>query len=584
MFLPTTREELNRLGWDTLDVILVTGDTYIDSPFIGAAVIGNVLADAGYRVGIIAQPDVHSGADICRLGSPRLFWGVTGGSIDSMVANFTASKKRRRSDDLTPGGRNDRRPDRAVIVYTNLIKQHCPGPAPIVLGGIEASLRRIAHYDFWSNKIRRSVLFDAKADYLIYGMAEQTVVELADRLARGAAVGDLRGLCRISATKPDGCLELPSYQDVVADKRAFIDMFQTFYTNNDPITAQGLCQRHDTRYLVHNPPPPYLDQDALDRVHELDYERVVHPYYALQGEVRALETIQFAITGHRGCYGECNFCSIAVHQGRTVRWRSEGSILREAETLAAHPDFKGHILEVGGPTANMYGFECRKKLTQGSCKDRRCIYPQICPNMKVDHSRQINLLRKLRQIPGVKKVFVGSGIRHDLVLADRKNGKRYLREIVRHHVSGQMKVAPEHTEPQVLRLMGKPGKDGLLKFKDLFDRTTEEAGKRQFLTYYLIAGHPGCTEADMRRLRSFSSRELHITPEQVQIFTPTPSTYSSLMYYTGIDPFTGKNLFVERDPGRLERQKWIVTENRQSRTAVDTRQSRPVSRKRRGKR
>jgi len=584
MFLPTTREELNKLGWDRLDVILVSGDTYIDSPFGGAAVIGKVLAAAGYRVGIIAQPDVHSAIDISRLGAPRLFWGVTGGSIDSMVANFTASKKRRRSYDLTPGGRNDRRPDRAVIVYTNLIKRHCPGPAPIVLGGIEASLRRIAHYDFWSDSIRRSILFDAKADYLVYGMAEGTVVELADRITRGAALDDLRGLCRISATKPDGFLELPSYQDVVADKRAFIDMFQSFYSNNDPITALGLCQRQDTRYLVHNPPAPYLDQEALDRVHDLEYERAVHPYYALQGEVKALETIQFAITGHRGCYGECNFCSIAVHQGRTVRWRSEASIVREAETLAAHPDFKGYILDVGGPTANMYGFECRKKLTQGSCTDRRCIYPEVCPNMKVDHSRQIDLLRKLRQIPGVKKVFVGSGIRHDLVLADRKNGKRYLREIVRHHVSGQMKVAPEHTEPRVLRLMGKSNKDDLIEFKELFDRTTEEAGLPQFLTYYLIAGHPGCTEADMRRLRSFASRELHINPEQVQIFTPTPSTFSSLMYYTGIDPFTGKSLFVEKDPGRLERQKRIVTEKRPDRAAAGKRQGRPGRRKRRGKR
>jgi len=562
MFLPTTREELNKLGWDELDVILVTGDTYIDSPFIGAAVVGKVLANAGYRVGIIAQPDVHSDRDICRLGTPRLFWGVTGGSTDSMVANYTASKKRRRSDDLTPGGRNERRPDRAVIVYTNLIKRHCRGTVPIVLGGIEASLRRIAHYDFWSNKIRRSILFDAKADYLVYGMAERTIVELANCLERGAAADDLRGLCTISLTKPEGYLEMPPYQAVVTDKRAFADMFHTFYANNDPITAQGLCQRQDTRYLVHNPPVPYLDQDELDQVHELDYERAVHPYYAAQGEVKALETIQFSITAHRGCYGECNFCSIAVHQGRAVRWRSESSILREARSLVEHPDFKGHILDVGGPTANMYGFECQKKLTHGSCKDRRCIYPQVCPHLKVDHGKQIALLRKLRQIPGVKKVFIGSGIRHDLILADDKNGKPYLREIVHHHVSGQMKVAPEHSEPRVLRVMGKPGKDVLRRFKVLFDRTTQEAGKRQFLTYYLIAGHPGCTEADMKRLRAFATGELRISPEQVQIFTPTPSTYSSLMYYTEIDPFTGERLFVEKDPARRERQKRIVTEKR----------------------
>lgn len=562
MFLPTTSQELQKLHWDGLDVILVTGDSYVDSPFIGVSVIGKVLLKAGYRVGIIAQPDVHSDADIGRLGEPELFWGVTGGSIDSMVANYTATKKRKRSDDLTPGGKNDRRPDRAAIVYTNLIRRFFKRTKPIVLGGVEASLRRIAHYDFWSDRIRRSILFDAKADILVYGMAEKTVVALADRLRTGGDVEDIRGICYASQEKKAGYVELPSYEQIIEDKRGFIDMFHTFYRNNDPITASGLCQKQDTRYLIQNPPAPYLTQDELDEIHEMDFEREHHPFYERMGSVRALETIKFSITTHRGCYGECNFCSIAVHQGRTVRWRSERSILAEAERLTQYPDFKGTIQDVGGPTANMYGFECQKKLTGGSCGDKRCLYPEICPQLGVDHSKQIALLKKLRQVPGVKNVFVASGIRHDLVLEDERHGRRYLQEVVAHHVSGQMKVAPEHTEDHVLRRMGKPGNQPLLAFKSLFYRSTRAAGKNQFLTYYLIAAHPGCTERDMRRLKRFASRRLRINPEQVQIFTPTPSTYSSLMYYTEMDPWTGKKIFVEKEPAKRERQKTIVVEKR----------------------
>lgn len=562
MFLPTTPQELDSLGWPKLDVILVTGDSCVDSPFIGVSVIGKVLLKAGYRVGIIAQPDVHSDADIGRLGEPALFWGVTGGSIDSMVANYTAMKKRKRSDDLTPGGKNDRRPDRAAIVYTNLIRRFFKHTKPIVLGGVEASLRRIAHYDFWSDRIRRSILFDAKADILVYGMAEKTVVALADRLRTGGDVEDIRGICYASREKKAGYVELPSFEQIIEDKRVFIDMFHAFYRNNDPVTALGLCQKQDTRYLIQNPPAPYLTQDELDEVHEMDFERDHHPFYERMGSVRALETIKFSITTHRGCYGECNFCSIAVHQGRTVRWRSERSILAEAEQLTQYPDFKGTIQDVGGPTANMYGFECQKKLTRGSCGDKRCLYPEVCPQLGVDHSRQIALLKKLKQVPGVKNVFVASGIRHDLVLEDERHGRRYLQEIVAHHVSGQMKVAPEHTEDHVLHRMGKPGVQPLLAFKNLFYRSTRAAGKNQFLTYYLIAAHPGCTERDMQRLKRFASRRLKINPEQVQIFTPTPSTYSSLMYYTEMDPWTGKKIFVEKEPAIRERQKAIVVEKR----------------------
>jgi len=593
MFLPTTMDEVKRLGWDGLDVVLVTGDSYIDSPFIGTAVIGKMLVQAGYKVGVIAQPDPATDDDISRLGEPRLFWGVTAGSVDSLVANYTALKKPRRTDDYTPGGENTRRPDRATLVYTNLIRRATKKTLkratvpfgddkhteftdkklknselsvgsvtknpPIVLGGIEASLRRVAHYDFWTDSVRRSILFDAKADYILYGMAEKSVLELAAALRDGTDPHEIRGLCYIAKEPHPGYLELPPYETVAVAKSAFIDMFHIFYKNNDPITAKGLCQKHGDRFLVHNPPAPYQTQAELDAVYALDYERAQHPYYEAQGPVRALETIRFSISTHRGCYGECNFCAIAVHEGRTVRWRSQESILDEAEKLIARPDFKGYIQDVGGPTANMYGFECDKKLKSGMCPAKRCLFPEICPLLEVDHRPQLQLLRKLRQLKGVKKVFVASGIRYDMVLGDKVCGETYLHDIVDHHVSGQLKVAPEHTEGFVLDKMGKPGTDSLLKFKAKFDRYSREAGKPQFLTYYLIAAHPGCTTQDMLRLKSFASEKLHVNPEQVQIFTPTPSTYSSLMYYTELDPFTRRPLFVEKDPRRKERQKDIVT-------------------------
>ena len=578
-YLPTTPEELHQRGWDALDVILVTGDSYIDSPFIGAAVIGRVLEAAGYRVGIIAQPDITSPQDITRLGEPRLWWGVTGGSVDSMVANYTASKFKRKSDDYTPGGLNTRRPDRATIAYTNLIRRFFKNTRPIVLGGIEASLRRVAHYDFWSNNLRRSILFDAKADYLLYGMAEQSVVAFTRAIQSGGDPTVTCGLCYISRQIPEGYVELPSFETVSADKLAFIDMFHTFYHNNDPITAKGLAQRHTDRYLVQNPPFPYPSQVELDSVYALPFQRAQHPFYERQGSVKALETIRFSISTHRGCYGECNFCAIAVHEGRTVRWRSADSILAEAESITQLPGFKGILQDVGGPTANMYGFECRKKLTRGACEDRRCLYPLVCPSLKPDHQPQIELLRRLSHIPGVKKVFVASGIRYDMLSADPEHGDQYLREIVEHHVSGQLKVAPEHTEDAVLAKMGKPGSSALLQFKRRFDDLSARAGKNQFLTYYLIAAHPGCSETDMLRLKQFTSRELHISPEQVQIFTPSPSTYSSLMYYTEMDPFSRRPLFVEKDTSRRERQKLLVTDKPASPAKFQQPKSKIVTRK-----
>ena len=554
-FLPTTPLELRERGWERLDVILVTGDSYIDSPFIGAAVIGGVLGSAGYRVGIIAQPGLDTGEDITRLGEPRLFWGVTGGCVDSMVANHTASKKRRHQDDYTPGGVNDRRPDRATIVYTNLIRRHFKNTVPVVLGGLEASLRRVAHYDFWSDSLRRSILLDAHADYLLYGMAEESVLALAKALRAGEDLYGLRGLCRLAKEPPAGYLELPSYERAADDPLAFIQMFHLFYANQDPLTARGLYQRHGERILVHNPPALYETHAGLDAVYALPFQRAQHPYYEQMGAVKALETIRFALGTHRGCYGECNYCSIAVHEGRTVRWRSIDSVVGEAERLAGLPGFKGYIQDVGGPTANMYGYECAKKLRGGACSDRRCLYPEVCPALRPDHQAQVEMLRRIRAIPGVKKAFVASGIRYDVVLADRAHGKEYLKEIVGKHVSGQLKVAPEHTEGRVLARRG-----SLLKFKQLFDDLSRQAGKDQYLTYYMIAAHPGCDEADMRRLKEFAARELHISPEEVQVFTPLPSTYSSLMYYTGLDPFTLEPLFVEKDAAGRERQKRILVE------------------------
>jgi uncharacterized radical SAM protein YgiQ len=564
-FLPTTPEEVRRRGWDQLDVILVSGDSYIDSPLIGTAVIGRMLEQAGFKVGIIAQPQIDSPRDITRLGEPRLFWGVTGGSVDSMVANYSASRRKRRRDDYTPGGLNNRRPDRAVIAYCNLIRRYFKETVPLLLGGIEASLRRVPHYDYWSDSVRRSILFDAKADYLLYGMAEGSVLAFARTLEEGGDPAGLRGLCCIRKTLPEfaqAYRELPPYEEVAVNKQAFTRMFHLFYRNNDPLSATGLYQKHGERYLIHNPPADYASQAQLDAVYALPYRRAQHPYYESQGAVKALETIRFSINSHHGCYGECNFCAITAHEGRTVRWRSPQSILAEARALTELPDFKGYIFDVGGPTANMYGFECGRKLKKGACPDKRCIYPQVCPALKPDHDEQIKLLRSLRRIPGIKKVFIGSGLRYDLILADQKNGRAYLKELTGHHVSGQLKVAPEHSQDTVLAWMGKPGHAALLEFKRQFDELSQQAGLRQYLTYYLIAAHPGCTDADMRALKAFTSRELHISPEQVQIFTPLPSTYSALMYYTSMDPFTGEKLFVEKDVGKKEKQKNIVVEKK----------------------
>lgn len=593
MFIPTTLEEARKLGWNALDVILVTGDSYIDSPYIGVAVIGKVLMSAGYRVGVIAQPDTSSENDMGRLGMPRLFWGVSAGCVDSMVANYNPLKQKRNSDDCTPGGQNTRRPDRASIVYTGLIRKvskkltaekaksaetlknsafsarsavkFAPQP-PIVLGGIEASLRRVPHYDYWSDQIRPSLLFEANADYILYGMAEKSVVELANALQNGLDPRLIRGLSYASNQKHPACLELPPYEVVANDRDAFIEMFHTFYKNNDPLTARGLTQAHDDRWLVQNPPALPLTQPELDAVYAIRYERAQHPHYEKIGPVSAVEKLRFSIPTHRGCYGECNFCAVSLHEGRTVQWRSPASILAEAQELSARPDFQGNIQHLGGPTVNMYGFECRKKLEKGVCAAKRCMYPKICNQLRIDHRPQIELLRRARSLPGVKKIFVTSDLRYDIIGGDRMHGMNYLRELAQHHTAGQLEIAPEHSENHILAKMGKPGKEALQRFQKKCQTLNQENGQQTTLSYAIIAAYPGCTEKDMQKLKQTIEQGPNNAPLQAQIFTPIPSTYASLMYYTELDPITPlqgasrQPLFVEKDHARKERQKQIVAE------------------------
>ena len=558
MFIPTTIEEVNDRGWDSLDVILVSGDTYIDSSYNGTAVIGHWLMENGFKVGIIAQPSIEDESDIMRLGVPNLFWSVSAGSVDSMVANYTPTGKFRKDDDFTPGGVNDRRPDRACIAYTNLIKRYSKDK-PIVLGGIEASLRRVIHYDSWSDSVRRSILFDSKADAITYGMAERSNLMLAQMMRDGRDWHSVRGICYISNDIPEGYIKTASFEECEVDQKAFMRAYKAFYYNSEPLTAKGLAQPHGKRYLIQNPPSPLPDTKFLDRIYGMEFENAVHPYYAAQGNVKAMDTIRNSITTHRGCYGECNFCAIAVMQGRTVVSRSEESIIREVERLASNPKFDGVIRDVGGPTANMYGFECFKKQKSGPCKDKRCMFPDVCNALKPNHSRQIDLLRRISAVKGVKKVFIASGIRYDLILADKEHGEEYLRELISNgHVSGQMKVAPEHISDDVLKMMGKPSSDSLLEFKEMFDRVKADVGKDIYLTYYLIAAHPGCYEHHMQELLEFCHDKLKTLPEQVQIFTPTPSTVSTMMYHVRRDWEDRNNIKAEHSMQMKQRQKEIL--------------------------
>ncbi|MCX5773312.1 MAG: YgiQ family radical SAM protein [Fusobacteria bacterium] len=563
MFLPTTQDEMEKSGWKNLDIILVSGDTYIDSTYNGIAIIGKWLVSYGYKVGIIAQPSLKDSSDILRLGLPNLYWGVSAGLMDSMVSNYTALKKPRRHDDLTPGGENTRRPDRATLAYCNLIKQFDSEKKPIVLGGVEASLRRFAHYDFWQDKIRKSILIDCKANFLVYGMGEKTILELTRAIEQRKSHKPIKGLCYIDKKAPSNAILLPSFDEVISSHENYSKAFELFYHNQDYKTAQILAQKQDERYIIHTPPQAVLTTLEMDKIYSMGFENDVHPYYKKMGSVKALDTTQFSITTHRGCYGECNFCAIALHQGKYISMRSETNIIEEAKLMTQHAQFKGIISDVGGPTANMYGFECSKRHTIGSCppteeSENRCLFPNTCKGLQVNHLRVLKLLEKLRKIPEIKHIFIASGIRYDLIMADKEFGKKYLEEVLCYHISGQMKIAPEHTEKKILDLMGKPSGKVLNNFIELFSIYKNAINPKMFLTYYFIAAHPGCEISNMYALKDYSRDVLHIKPEQTQIFTPTPSTYSTLMYLTEKGYRSRTSLFVEKESSMKQRQKDIL--------------------------
>ncbi|OQB14369.1 MAG: hypothetical protein BWY15_01226 [Firmicutes bacterium ADurb.Bin193] len=522
-------------GIKALDFVLVTGDAYVDHPSFGHAIISRVLEDAGFSVGIIAQPKWQNAEDFKLLGRPRLGFLVTSGNMDSMVCHYTAAKKRRSEDLYSPGGRAGLRPDRATIVYCNRIRE-AYGDIPVIIGGIEPSLRRFAHYDYWDNKVRRSILFDARADILVYGMGERQIIEIAQRLNSGdrvKSITDIDGTAYISDTVPDNCVEIPDFESVRADKTQFAKACAFQYN-----AAGRVAQRHFDKYLVVNPPAVPLSTEELDKVYSLPYMRTYHPMYEEAGGVPAIEEVKFSITSSRGCFGSCNFCSINFHQGRLVISRSHESIIAEAKIIIADKDFKGYIHDVGGPTANFRSGPCGKKRV---CEGRQCLFPTPCKNLKIDHSDYLSLLRKLRALKGVKKVFVRSGLRYDYLIYDKDD--TFFKELVEHHISGQLKVAPEHISNNVLKRMGKPSKEVYNKFSGKFYDINKKLEKNQFLVPYLMSSHPGSTLSDAVALAEYL-RDNRINPEQVQDFYPTPGTISTCMYYTGIDPRTMERVYV----------------------------------------
>ncbi len=547
-FLPVSQQEMEALGWEELDFLYVSGDAYVDHPSFAVSVITRVLTAAGYRVGVIAQPDWQSTEPFKILGRPRFGVFIGAGNLDSMVAHYTAAKKPRRQDLYSPGGVAGKRPDRAVIVYANRVREAFPG-LPIMIGGIEASLRRLAHYDYWQDKVRRSILLDSRADILSYGMGETSVVQIANALAAGCPVDKLkniRGTCYLTNHLDDikgEYLLLPSYEMVAADKKQYAEATRLSFYEQDAVRGKTLVQPHGNRYLVQNPPMMPLTGAALDAVYELPYTRKAHPMYEAAGGVPALSEVQFSITSSRGCFGSCNFCSLTFHQGRAVTARSHESIIKEATLLKDLPDFKGYIHDVGGPTANFRQPACQKQLKTGACRDKRCLYPQPCKAIEADHSDYRLLLRKLRALPFVKKVFIRSGIRFDYLLADKDDS--FFRDLLEHHVSGQLKVAPEHIADKVLSAMGKPSANVYETFRKKFKKINEQLGKEQYLVPYLMSGHPGSTLTEAIELAEYLRRE-KIKPEQVQDFYPTPGSVSTAMYYTGLNPFTMKPVYIPK--------------------------------------
>jgi uncharacterized radical SAM protein YgiQ len=549
--LPMSRAEMEQRGWDCLDVLLVSGDAHVDHPSFGVALIGRLLESQGYRVGVVAQPDWRGVADFQELGRPRLFAGVSSGNVDSMVANYTANHRGRRTDDYSPGDRAGLRPDRALIVYANRLREAFGVEAgaprlPIVLGGIEASLRRLAHYDYWDDEVRRSVLLDAKADLLVYGMGESAVLEIASRLAAGKpleALRGIRGTAYLRSGPPEGCLRLPSFEEVRGDSRQFLEAFRAIYASMSPRDAPVLAQQHGERWVVVEPPAAPLSGVELDRLYELPYTRRAHPRYEAQGGVRALATVRWSLVSHRGCCGECSFCSLYMHQGRIVSSRSQESVLREARSLAAHPDFKGTITDIGGPTLNLYAASCPLWEKHDFCDGRRCLLPEKCPRLRLGYSAGLRLYRAVRRLPGVKHVFLASGFRHDLLLGQEAD--EYLEEVLRHHVGGQLKLAPEHSDSRVLELMGKPGWSVYERFLQKVQRLGRRLGRRIYLVNYFISAHPGAGLQEALGLARVLGRR-RMSPEQVQDFLPLPLTASGAMYHTGVHPFSGERVYSAR--------------------------------------
>ncbi|MBC8575959.1 YgiQ family radical SAM protein [Yanshouia hominis] len=559
-FLPISRADMEKRGWDRCDFVYVIGDAYVDHPSFGHAIISRVLENAGYRVGIISQPDWRCPESILALGEPRLAFLVTGGNMDSMVNHYTVSKRRRPSDAFTPGGVMGRRPDYATVVYCNLIRQSFPRK-PVLIGGIEASLRRLAHYDYWSDSLKRSILLDSQADLLMYGMGERSVVQEADALAGGLDIKDITFVDGTvyraqSLDQVYDCLMLPSYEALLSDRKRYAESFYTQYCNTDPFSAKRLAEPYgEGCFIVQNPPQKPLSTDEMDRVYALPYQRDAHPSYEAMGGVAAIGEVRFSLTSNRGCFGGCSFCALTFHQGRIVQVRSHDSIAAEAERMTREKDFKGYIHDVGGPTANFRHPSCQKQLEKGVCPQRQCLFPTPCKNLFVDHRDYLTLLRRLRAIPGVKKVFVRSGIRFDYLLCDKDD--TFLRELVRHHVSGQLKVAPEHISDPVLSMMGKPPNSVYRRFLEKYRRLNQEMGKKQYVVPYLMSSHPGSTLKDAVALAEYL-RDLGYMPEQVQDFYPTPSTISTAMYYTGLDPRTMKPVYVPTNPHEKAMQRALI--------------------------
>ncbi len=558
-FLVTSREDMERRGWDQLDFVYINGDAYVDHPGFAAALIGRVLESRGYRVGIISQPDWHSAEPFKKLGRPRLAALITAGNLDSMLNEKTAAKKFRSRDSYSPGGEAGHRPERATIVYANRMREAYKD-VPIIIGGIEASLRRFAHYDYWSNKVRHSILLDSKADILSYGMGEHSVVEIADALAEGKTVAemyDIRGICYVTSRPPisDKTVVCPSYEDVKKDKLTFAKAFKMQYEEQDPFYGKTIIQPSENRFVVQTPPALPLTTAEMDAIYELPFQWRWHPDYDAAGGVPALHEVQFSLTSQRGCFGHCHFCAIASHQGRIIQHRSHESLVRETERMTHLPGFKGYIHDVGGPTANFRHVACAKQLTDGACRNRHCIGSETCPNLNTSHDDYLKLLREIRSVKGVKKVFVRSGLRYDYVLAD--HNKAFVKELCQYHVSGQLKVAPEHVVKHVTDLMGKADVHAFLKFKDWFDEANRELGKKQYLVPYFMSSHPGCTLKDAVALAEFL-RDMHMQPEQVQDFIPTPGSLSTAMYYTGLNPLTGEKVYVARRPEEKQMQRALM--------------------------